>query len=41
MSELDVQVTFNGSVYNLTYNSQTGYYEVSLTAPDTRWHKRS
>ena len=38
MSELDMQVTYNGSVYNLTYNAESGYYEVSLTAPDTRWY---
>lgn len=38
MSELDMQVTYNGSVYNLTYNSQSGYYEVELTATPTRWN---
>lgn len=37
MSELDMQVTFNGSVYDLIYNSQTGYYEVELNTPSTRW----
>lgn len=38
MSELDMQVTYNGSVYTLTYNSQSGYYEVELVAPSTRWN---
>lgn len=38
MSELDMQVTYNGSVYNLVYNSQSGYYEIELTAPETRWN---
>jgi len=35
MNELDMQVTFNGSVYDLTYNPQSGYYEIELTAPST------
>lgn len=30
-----VKVTFNGTEYTLTKNSQTGYYEVELTAPST------
>lgn len=37
MSELDMQVTYNGVVYNLVYNAQSGFYEVELTAPNTRW----
>lgn len=28
-------VTFNNQEYIATYNSQTGYYELSLTAPET------
>jgi len=29
----DMTVTYNGQSYIATYNSQTGYYEVELTAP--------
>lgn len=38
MNELDMQVVYNGTTYNLVYNTQTGYYEVDLVAPDTRWY---
>ena len=30
-----VQVTFNGTTYNLTKNVQTGYYEIEVQAPST------
>lgn len=33
----DLEVVFNGTTYNATYNAQTGYYELELTAPTTRW----
>ena len=35
MARLDVNVQFNGQTYNAVYNSETGYYEVNLTAPNT------
>lgn len=38
---MNLQVTFNGSVYTLTYNSQSGYYEIELEAPEIRWNSRS
>lgn len=31
----EMTVTFNNETYIATYNPQTGYYEVNLTAPDT------
>lgn len=39
MDELEMQVTYEGSVYTLTYNSASGYYEATLVAPSTRWNK--
>lgn len=30
----EMEVTFNGETYIATYNSQTGYYELELKAPD-------
>ena len=35
MSELEMQVTFNETVYTLVYNPQSGFYEIELTAPST------
>ena len=31
----ELTITFNNQDYTLTYNSQTGYYEIELTAPST------
>lgn len=31
----ELTITFNNQDYTLTYNSQTGYYEIELTAPQT------
>ena len=31
----EMEVTFNNETYIATYNPQTGYYEVNLTAPET------
>ena len=30
-----MKITFNGNEYNANYNSQSGYYELELTAPTT------
>lgn len=32
---MDLRITFNGEEYTLTYNKQTGYYEIELQAPST------
>ena len=31
-------ITFNNQQYVLTYNEQSGYYEIELTAPETGWN---
>ena len=31
----EMTITYNGQIYTATYNSQTGYYEVNLQAPQT------
>lgn len=31
----ELTITFNNQEYTLTYNPQTGYYEIELTAPET------
>ena len=31
----ELTITFNNQDYALTYNKQTGYYEIELTAPQT------
>lgn len=36
MNGLEMQVTFNSTTYNLVYNSQSGFYEIELTAPSVR-----
>lgn len=38
MEELYVQ--FNGQTYTLHFNTQTGYFEGDIVAPDTRWNIR-
>ena len=35
MANLTVNVRFNGQNYTAVYNSNTGYYEVDIKAPDT------
>lgn len=32
---MDLRITFNGEEYTLTYNKQSGYYEIELQAPNT------
>lgn len=32
---MSLSIEFNGTTYNATFNSQTGYYELDLTAPAT------
>lgn len=32
---MELTLTFNGITYSATYNAQTGYFEVNLTAPET------
>lgn len=34
----DLTVEYNGSTYNAVYNEQSGYYELELQAPSTRWN---
>lgn len=31
---MELRVTFNEEEYTLTYNSQSGYYEIELQAPN-------
>lgn len=32
-----MRIIFNGTEYEAIYNKQSGYYEIQLTAPESRW----
>jgi hypothetical protein len=34
----DLTIQYNGSTYIVNYNEQSGYYEIELTAPQSRWN---
>lgn len=34
----DLTIEYQGTEYTLIYNEQSGYYEIELQAPQSRWY---
>lgn len=37
----NLTIEYNENSYTLAYNEESGYYEIELQAPNTRWYLSS